>query len=429
MIGLVDCNSFYASCEKLFRPDLHDRPVVVLSNNDGCIVSMSPEAKQEGIRRGDPYFRSRALLEKRSTAVFSSNYTLYQDISKRVMDALREIFPAVEVYSIDEAFVHISDAADGVEAFAEKAKQQVEQWVGVPVTIGFGRSKTLAKAANRWAKSHKLGIFVLREEEEENILKKIPVFDLWGIGPRKGKVLIREGLRTAWDLREASQYWIKRRFTIVTLRTLWELRGRPSVENEFEFRARQGILSSQGFSRPIVSLEELRQAAAGYAERAAEKLHCQGSAAGYVTVFLRTNHYRDLPQYANQSTVSLEPPTDYVPDIIAAAQRGLSRIFRSGYEYAKAGVYLSGIDMPESRTPLLFSGHEKRRKRLSRTVQEVKKRYGKRSIHTLRSAGSCEWSMRRDFLSPRYTTCWDELPETAEQPRGIPDEADHKQTD
>lgn len=406
----MDCNSFYASCEKLFRPDLKDRPVVILSNNDGCIVSMSPEAKQAGIRRGTPFFQVRSRLEEINAEVFSSNYTLYQSISQRVMDALREMFPAVEVYSIDEAFVHIPSDPGSIEAFADMTRRRVEEWVGVPVSLGFGRTKTLAKLANRWAKLHSLGSFVLKEEAEMELLQEIPVFDVWGVGPRKGAYLIRQGIRTAWDLRLAPQDWIKRRLTIVTLRTLWELQGRPSIADEYIAPPRQGILSSQGFSRSVATLEELRQAVTAYAERAAEKLHSQGSAAGYVTVFIRTNRYRDLPQYANHSTVSLEPPTDYPPEIIAAAQRGLTGIFRSGYEYSKAGIYLSGIDKPESRTPLLFPGDESRQKDLSRSVRGIRDRFGRRSIHVLRTAGTRDWSMRREHLSPRYTTCWEELP-------------------
>ncbi len=412
MIGLADCNSFYASCEKLFRPDLRGRPVVVLSNNDGCIVAMSPEAKSLGIRRGTPYFQVRSRLEMLNTAVFSSNYTLYQSISDRVMELLKEIFPLVEVYSIDEAFIHLPAEVRDIGFLAAAAKEQVDRYTGVPVSIGVGRTKTLAKIANRYAKNMfpPKGWFVLEENMEQEVLRSVPVINVWGIGPRKGRYLLQRGIRTAWDLRNASEYWIKRNLTIMTLRTLWELQGKPSVADEMCPPPRKGILSSQGFSREIRELPELRQVIAAYTERAAGKLAAQSSKAGFVTVHIRTNRFREEPQYVNSITLRLDPPTCYPPDIIAAAQKGLTEIFCPGFGYAKAGVFLTGIDLPESRQGSLFREADARKEAVSRIVGEVQAKYGRRGIHTLSSGGDHGWAMHRGHLSPRYTTCWEELP-------------------
>ncbi len=409
MIGLVDCNSFYASCEKLFRPDLYRRPVVVLSNNDGCIVAMSPEAKALGIRRGVPYFQVRSDLQLYDAAVFSSNYALYQSISNRVMDLLEELFPCVEVYSIDEAFVHLPDAGAEAGAAVQQAKKEVDRCVGIPVSIGVGRTKTLAKIANRYAKLS--GCFVLHPEMEQEALQSIPVADVWGIGPRKGRFLLRRGIRTAWDLRGASEYWIKKHLTIVTLRTLWELQGKPSVADEVPCSPKKGILSSQGFSSEITRLEDMRQVIAFYAEKTAAKLSAQGSSAGFVTVHIRTHRFKEQKQYVNSMTIRLDPPSRYPPDIIAAAQRGLDRIYREGFAYAKAGVYLTGIDLPESRQLNLFCREDPRKAAVEQAVSDIHGRYGRRSIHTLGSGGTHQWAMRQNLLSPRYTTRWEELPQ------------------
>ncbi len=412
MIGLVDCNSFYASCERLFRPDLHSRPVVVLSNNDGCVVTMSREAKSLGIRRGAPYFKVRRELEQAGAAVFSSNYTLYQSISNRVMGALEELYPDVEVYSIDEAFLHLPHRVPDLGLHAAASKETVERFVGIPVSVGFGRTKTLAKAANRWAKQHRhtQGWFILTEKREEEILRQLPVIDVWGIGSRKGRWLLQRGIRSAWDLRQADAYWIKRHLTVVTLNTLWELQGRAVIDHEPPAPPKQGILSSRGFSQEIRELPQLRQAVADYAERAARKLASQGSTAQYVTVQVRTNRFRDSPQYANSATVRLAEPTAYIPDLVQAARRALQRIFRPGYGYAKAGVFLFGIDVPEASVPSLFADGQQKKDSAARAVGEVHRRYGAGSLRTLQSAGEQPWAMRRELCSPCYTTSWSHLP-------------------
>ncbi len=413
MIGLMDCNSFYVSCERLFRPDLRECPVVVLSNNDGCVVALSREAKQLGIRRGTPYFEVRSLLISCGAAVFSSNYTLYQNISNRVMAVLGELFGEVEVYSIDEAFVHFPlDMPGSVEQAAGAAKEHIERMVGIPVSFGFARTKTLAKAANRMAKQSSCpeGVYVLDESREEEVLRRFPVTDIWGIGSRKGRWLLQRGVVSAWDLRLAPSYWIKEHLSLVTLRTHWELQGRPSIGPETPGAPRKGILSSQGFSREITELFPLSQAVATYAERAAGKLNDQQSTAGYVTVFVRTNRFRHDLQYAREVTLRLDPPTGSSTEIVAAAQRGLRIIFREGYSYAKAGVLLSGIDLPEALQQNLFISRDDRRQRLELAVQQLKSNYGRRVIHTLSSGGEHSWAMRQEYLSPRYTTNWKELP-------------------
>ncbi|NQT60560.1 MAG: Y-family DNA polymerase [Bacteroidetes bacterium] len=232
MVALVDCNSFYASCERVFRPDLHNRPIVVLSNNDGCVVAMDRNAKICGIKRGTPYFQVRADLASIHAAIFSSNYTLYQDLSLRVMETLRQHCTRIEVYSIDEAFLFLEKCRLPLPLLGDNILRDVLQSTGIPVSIGFGRTKTLAKIANKWAKTQTAGLFVLEKEYEENILSKINIMDIWGVGPRKAAFLFSRGIRTARELRDLPDHWVKKNLTLVSLRTVWELRGIHSIDPE-----------------------------------------------------------------------------------------------------------------------------------------------------------------------------------------------------
>ncbi len=411
MIALVDCNSFYASCERIFRPDLQHVPIVVLSNNDGCIVAMDRLAKSAGIRRGVPYFTVRAELSAIRAAVFSSNYTLYQDISERVMDTLRRHTSSLEVYSIDEAFMHVEAPAGQLALLGEKIIREVRRCTGIPVSIGFARTKTLAKIANRLAKAatQGTGVHVLEQEEENAVLARINVIDIWGIGSRKAAFLLRNRIRTARELRDAPDEWIRKHLTYTTLRTVWELRGTEAVEQEQPVVVKKMILSSLGFSTPVTDLESLEHAVSTYAATAVGKLALQHSQAAGVFVFIRTHRHKE-PRYSASRRITLPEPTDYLPTITKAAILCLRDIFRPGYRYTKAGVCLFDIDTSDRYQYPLFESGRNRRLQLSHAVRELQAKYGTGIISSGTAGMPGSWAMRRQLLSPRYTTDWDTLP-------------------
>jgi len=409
MVALVDCNSFYASCEKIFRPDLKDRPVVVLSNNDGCIVAMSKEAKAMGIKRGAPLFKYRKELKRLGAACFSSNYTLYQDISDRVMELLRQQAEKVEVYSIDEAFLQLGHSTGGLEHWGVNVIDQIARSVGVPVSVGVGRSKTLAKIAASVAKKRRDFLYIMEEDQEEEQLRKVMLPKLWGIGPAKAEYLLNRGILTAWDLRNMEDWDVKKNLSLVTLRTLWELRGIPSIPEEEPLADRKGILSSLGFSRSITDRQELSRAVASYTVRAARKLWKQDSLAGKITVFIMTNRYKSSYCF-KEETLRFEEPTCYLPDMTALALECLERIFIQGMHWAKAGVLLTEIQKDSGSQLDLFRGTDPARTALTQQVKEMELRYGKEILTPLTARMDAKWSMKRKMLSPEYTTSWKGLP-------------------
>jgi DNA polymerase V len=294
VIGLIDCNSFYASCERVFRPDLKGKPIVVLSNNDGCIVAQSQEAKTMGIARGAPYHQNKAMLRERNVSVFSSNYALYQDISQRVMDRVNLQVPRMEVYSIDEAFMFFDPAEKilGLEKLITSLKYEVERCTGIPVSIGLGRTKTLAKVAERYSKK-KGGLFILTGERETEILNETPVSSLWGIGRKKGEFLLDRGIKTALDFIGCDDVWVKKHLTVVTLYTLWELRGRPMITPELAPPPRKEIVSGITSKKPLLTLGEIKQAMAQHAQSAARKLARERAVCSLVSVSMNTNRFKD----------------------------------------------------------------------------------------------------------------------------------------
>ena len=409
MIALVDCNSFYASCERVFRPDLHNRPIVVLSNNDGCIIAMDRNAKICGIKRGAPYFQVRADLAAIDAAVFSSNYTLYQDISLRVMEILRQHCTGIEVYSIDEAFLFLEECCVPFSLLGKNIHRDILQCTGIPVSIGFGRTKTLAKIANKWAKTQTAGLFILKKEYEENILSQINIMDVWGIGPRKASFLFARGVRTARELRDLPDYWVKKNLTLVTLRTVWELRGIQSIDPENSYEPKKMILSSLGFSSPICNLPTLENAVSLYAATAVRKLIQQQSEASGVIVFIKTHRHKK-PYYSGSREIRLQTPTSYLPEIAQAAILGLHQVYRKGFNYTKAGVCLFNIDTSDRYQYDLFQSSRMQKRAVSKTVMEIQKKFGAKAITSGRTGASGEWYMKRSRLSPKYTTRWSEIP-------------------
>jgi DNA polymerase V len=412
---LVDCNNFYVSCERVFRPGLWGRPVVVLSNNDGNVVALSNEAKELGLLPfGAPFFEVKQLVGKHGIAVFSSNYTLYGDMSRRVMDCLAEFTPEMEAYSIDEAFLFMRRPAADPSEQGRLIRERVRQWTGIPVTVGIGPTKTLAKLACRMGKRDPAcrGAFELPARTAA-LLDTVDAGDVWGVGHQYRQLLHRNGIRTARELRDAPDKWVRRNMTITGLRTVQELRGVSCIPLDELPAAKKGIVNSRSFGSPAEGLEDLREAVAAYASRAAEKLRSQKSVAGSMAVFVSTNRFKENePQYSNGIAVRFPVPTSYTPRIIRAAAGLLESIYRGGYRYKKAGVMLYEI-MQEGDAQLdLFSRfHDtESTRRLMRTMDRVNRSRGRNTLYFAAEGIAKPWRMRRSFLSERYTTHWGEIP-------------------
>jgi len=415
--ALVDCNNFYASCERLFRPDLKQRPVVVLSNNDGCVVARSPEAKALGIKMGVPLFQIQHLIRRHQVAVFSSNYALYADISARVMSILEMLAPEVEVYSIDEAFLDLSgvDHAMPLENLGQQIRSTVRQWTGISVCVGIAPTKTLAKLANHAAKRYPAtgGVVNLMDpERQRRLLALMPVEEVWGIGRRLCKRLQAEGIETALDLANADPDQIRQRYSVVLERTLRELNGESCLALEAVAPAKKQIICSRSFGQRITTLQAIREAICLYTSRAAEKLREEQRCARSVTLFMRTNRFNpDEPQHMPSLTAELPEPTDDTRELVAVAMRLLKSCWRDGYRYMKAGVMLSDFYDAAVYQPGLFDEADTRaRARTLMSVLDRINRSGRGRLFLARQGTQSPWAMKREHLSPAYTTRWDELP-------------------
>lgn len=412
--ALVDCNNFYASCQKACNPALAKRPVVVLSNNDGNVIARCSLAKALSIEMGAPFHQCKEIIAKHNVAVFSSNYALYGDMSRRVMDTLATCAPYVEVYSIDEAFllcdVPLAEATD----YAMQIKRKVLQWTGIPVSVGMGATKTLAKLANHIAKKRtQNGVFILAGDSYcQSLLKTIDIAEVWGIGSRYARMLQKHGIHTVWQLIHANDSFIKKTMTLVGLRTVYELRGIPCIQWEDAPPPKKAIVSSRSFGIPVTEHAPLKEAAAHYSAIAASKLRRQQGAAGAVTVFVSTNPFKDEPQYSSSATVVIDVHSAYTPDIIAAAHTALGRIYRQGYRYKKVGIMLTDIVHYQELSPTLFTHMHRYEKRylLMQALDSINREHGRGTVYFASEGVVKPWAMRRQYLSPRYTTCWDEIP-------------------
>ena len=409
MIGLCDCNSFYASCERLFRPDLRNCAVVVLSNNDGCIVALSSEAKKLGIQRGAPLFEERERLKKVGAAIFSSNYTLYQDLSDRVMDTLLSLVGNREVYSIDEAFFSL----DNPEASqVQTIRDEIIRLTGIPVSLGIARTKTLAKLANHEGKRLPTGVRILQATDEEMLLKQTAIGEVWGIGRRREEKLSRMGLRTAYDFICKDDLWIEKHCTITGLATARELRGIPSIPKEVEKSI--SLCSGISFENPKESFEELEQSLACHCATLSSKLRKKGKQAREITVALYTSRFRDDYQ-SPSATVTLAQGSDYTPTLLAAAKVCLTSIYRKA-PYKASRVWATYLEAEGVHQYSLFNGEQEQKRirqeqMLSPVVQEIQRSYGRRAL----VCGTAHAMIKSDlmgqaYLSPRYTTDWKSLP-------------------
>jgi DNA polymerase V len=414
--ALADCNNFYASCERVFQPRLEGRPVVVLSNNDGCVIARSNEAKALGFRMGDPYHLNQERLAAHNVVVFSSNYALYGDMSRRVMETLGTFTPEVEVYSIDEAFLNLAGfKRRGLTDYARLIRATVKRDTGIPVSIGIGTTKTLAKLANHLAKARPEtgGVLDLADIDADDALAGIEVREVWGVGPRWATWLEAQGIATALDLKRADPKAVRRKMTVVGERLVRELNGHPCLPLELVEPPRQGLTVSRSFGQTLTMLRPIRDALVAFVGRAGEKLRRQGLLAGQVMVFVTTNRFSARqPFYANSATVTLPYPTDFTPDLVEAATQLLERLYRPGFHYQKCGVMLLDLSPAHRHQADLFDTRDRARETwLMRALDALNTDYGARTVRVGNVGGTRPtWAMRQAFRSPRYTTRWRELP-------------------
>ncbi len=417
VFALVDCNNFYASCEKLFRPDLKDTPVVVLSNNDGCVVARSREAKSLGIKMGVPVFQIKAEMQRHGILAFSSNYALYADLSSRVMRTLEEMAPRVEVYSIDEAFLDLTGIGSAISLveFGQQVRERIGHWIGITVCVGIAPTKTLAKLANHAAKKYPAtqGVVDLTNpDRQRRLLALVPVDDVWGVGRRLSTRLNALGITTALDLANASPRAIRDQFSVVLERTVRELNGESCIELEEIPPTKKQIICSRSFGAKVTQFELLREAVCEYATRATEKLRKEQQQAKVLTVFIRTSPFKDNePQYSNSASGELLIPSCDTRDFIELANHLLKRIWKDGFRYAKAGVMLSDFYDPGMFQPGLFDDVSTRsNSQQLMSVLDTINQSGAGKVFFAGQGTKKDWSMKREHLSPAYTTRWDQLP-------------------
>ena len=410
MIALADCNNFYVSCERVFRPSLEKCPVIILSNNDGCAVARSNEAKQLGIPMGAPYYQVRNICDRAGVAVFSSNYELYGDMSRRIVSVLSRFSPRMEVYSIDESFLDLGQAVNPLE-LSRQIRKRVGEWTGIPISIGLGPTKTLAKLANRLAKQGNTGCLEVRPGDRGS-LRSVAVEDVWGIGNRYASRLRRIGIRNALELAEAPSVVVRKAGGVTLERTQRELCGWNCINLEEVPQPRKNACSSRSFGRPVMTLQDLEEAVANHAVKAANRIRREGSLARGLQVFVATNRFRkDLPQYVNSRTMVFSEPTDDPICILSSACRMLRGIYRNGYAYKKAGVLLLDLDQGGHQQLNLFNGGEREKhERLVGAMEQLTTAYGPRAAFLAAQGLERSWSMKRNRLTSRYTTSWDELP-------------------
>ena len=412
--ALVDCNNFYVSCERAFNPYLNGKPVVVLSNNDGCAVARSEEAKRY-IGMGAPIFRLMDVVKKHNIHLYSSNYTLYADMSHRVKEVLADFSPNIEPYSIDESFLLFSGGKKfDLNEYGIEMRSKVLQWTGIPTSVGIGPTKTLAKIANKIAKKNKMcqGVLDITSHTRiKDFLASVEVNDVWGVGWEYAKLLKRNGIKTALDLRDTNETWIRKKMTVQGLRTVLELRGTPCIELEETAPDKKQIVNSRSFGKDLDKYQDVSEAIASYATRAAEKLRKQDSICGHISVWIQTNGFKPrTPQYSNSISCRLPEPTAYTPLLVKYALYLLKKIYKNGYKYKKAGVMLMDLVPAENTQFNLFTKIDhSRNEKLMKAFDQINSSWGSQTIRSAASGYQRPWRMKRSRISPRYTTEWDEI--------------------
>lgn len=418
MFALVDVNSFYASCETAFRPDLKGRPVVVLSNNDGCVIARNAEAKMVGVKMGDPYFKQKDLFRRYGVVCFSSNYELYADMSSRVMFTLEALSPRCEIYSIDEAFCDLAGVRNCrvLADFGRELKDAVYQNTGLAVGVGIAQTKTLAKLANHAAKKWQRqtgGVVDLSNlDRQRKLMAALPVDEVWGVGRRISKKLEAMGIKTVLDLADTDIRFIRKHFNVVLERTVRELRGEPCLELEEYAPVKQEIVCSRSFGERISDYDAMRQAICSYASRAAEKLRGEHQYCRFISTFVKTSPFAlNEAYYGNSASVKLITPTQDSRDIIAAATRSLDAIWKDGHRYQKAGVMLGDFFSQGIAQLNLFDDNAPRRgsEKLMEVLDHLNAKEGKGALYFAGQGIQQQWAMKREMLSPRYTTRYEDL--------------------
>jgi DNA polymerase V len=421
LFALVDVNNFYVSCERVFAPQLEKTPMVVLSNNDGCAVARSAEVKALGIKMGTPWFQMKDLAKQHGILACSSNYTLYHDMSQRVVEILRQFTPKLEVYSVDESFLQIESVLNAHESPAHlgsEIKQRIKQWTGLPVCVGIAPSKTLAKFANHLAKKNTSfnGVCDLSNMPKQDLyqwMSEVSAAEVWGVGRKIAKRLEGMGIHTVLDLVQVSPQMMRLQFGVVIERLCYELRGLSCLALEEVAPPKQQIIASRSFGKLVISLEELAESVATHTARATEKLREQGSVTGVISVFLQTNVFmRNEPQYSQSIQIQLTNPTDNTLTLTDAAIEGLKTIYKKGFRYKKAGIILGLMTDKPLVQPSLFEDHLAKGKsaRLMKTLDAINTKYGQQTLRSAVTGTQQTWHMKAENVSPKYTSHWDQLP-------------------
>ncbi len=411
-VALIDCNSFYVSCERLFNPKIQNVPVVVLSNNDGCVISRSTEAKKLGIRMGEPYFKVKDLVKKNNVQIFSSNYALYGDLSRRVMKVLKGFTDKIEIYSIDEAFLDLSHIKDEqVEEYGKQIRERVLKWTGIPTSVGISNTKTLSKVANHIAKKNKAGVIFLKENID-NILKDFDIADVWGVGKQLSKLYIKNGIDNAYKLKNISNTWVKKSTNVLGAKTVMELRGISCIDLETEETRRKSCCVSRSFGKKVESLDKLKESITTHCLNASEKIRTDKQTTRAVTIFIRTSPFdKNRKYYSNSITIELPVATNNSIELVKTAITGLGKIYKYGYFYQKAGVILSKLrDASEKELNLLAPILENKSQPLMKAIDFTNAKYGRNAISIAQAGISNDWKMRREHSSRIDTASFDFLP-------------------
>lgn len=410
MYSLVDCNNFFASCERVFQPNLRNVPIVVLSNNDGCVVARSNEAKALGIPMGEPVFKLTRLIEQHGIAVFSSNYSLYGDMSHRVMSILSQFVEDMEIYSIDEAFLSLKGFENyNLKEYGKNIVRTVTRGTGIPVSMGIAPTKTLAKVASKFAKKYKgyNGVCIIDTEEKRiKALKQFEIGDVWGIGRRYQKKLEYHGIKTAFDFTQKSEPWVRNMMTVVGVRTWKELRGISAIDLEKVVPNKQTICTSRSFGEMIGDFDTLMESVANFTASCSRKLRAQRSCAGMLQVFIYTNRFReDLPQYYNSQIITMPTPTSDVAELIHYARLALKNIYKEGYHYKKAGVIVMDVVPRNCVQQNLFDERDRmKHEQVLEVLDNVHKKYGTRILKVAAQGTGKKWALKSEYLSKQYTT-------------------------
>jgi DNA polymerase V len=415
IFALIDCNNFYASCERIFQPKLANKPLVVLSNNDGCVIARSNEAKTLGIPMGAPYFKYKNDLKRQGVTVLSSNYALYGDLSNRVMTVLSSFTPKSEIYSIDECFLDLSGFDHlNLTEYCQYIRQCVFQWTGIPVSIGIGQTKTLSKIANKLAKKSQKanGILDLNNSPWlDTALQRTKVNDVWGIGRRWSKMLKSQGITTAYDLRETTDGWVRQKLGVTGLRTVKELQGLSCIKLENDPVDKQTVCISRSFGNPLTDYNSLKSAITIFADMASSKIRKYGLVAGGINVFVQTSPFNTkIEQYGKSITVGLYPQTNNFQSIHRAALKGLDKTFRPNICYKKAGILLTDLIRPKDAIKDFFHPYPQNNDQLSKAYDDINQRFGPGLIQLGQVRKPKTWYATQNYKTPSFTTRWDELP-------------------